>query len=82
MEAMSQMWVVMASWFTPIMLFLFFNVVIGTIVIASGMRQSNNTNISNKDLRRNPSLLSRLSSYSFSRGKVEEVVEFENRVEE
>lgn len=82
MEAVSQMWVAMASWFTPTMLFLFLNAVIGTIVITSGMRQSNNTNTSNKDLRRNPSLLARLSSYSFYRGKVEEVVEFENRAAE
>lgn len=80
MEAVSQMWVAMVSWFTPTMLFLLLNAVIGTIVITSGMRQSNNT--SNKDLRRNPSLLSRLSSFSLSRGKVEEVVEFENRAEE
>ena len=81
MEALSQMWVAMASWFTPTMLFLFLNVVIGTTVITFGMHQSNNTNISNKDFTRNPSLLSRLSSYIFSRGKVEEVVEFENRAE-
>jgi len=81
MEALSQMWVAMLSWFTPTVLFVLLNAVIGTIVVTSGMRQSNNTN-TNKDLRRNPSLLYRLSSFGLSRGRVEEVVEFENQEEE
>jgi hypothetical protein len=37
MEALSQTWVAILSMFTPIVLFVFMNVVIGTIAVTSGM---------------------------------------------
>lgn len=73
MEALPQMWASMFGWFTPTVLFVLLNVMIVTIAVSSGMRQNNNTN---KELRRNPSLISRLSSFNFSKSKSEEITEY------
>lgn len=79
MEALPQMWAAMFGWFTPTVLFVLLNVMIVTIAVTSGMRQNNNTN---KELRRNPSLLYRLSSFNFSKSRSEEITDFEKIQEE
>jgi len=60
------MWAAMLSWFTSVVLFTLLNVVIGTIVITYGMHP-NNTII--RDLKINPSLLYKLSTFNVSRDK-------------
>jgi hypothetical protein len=63
------MWVDILSWFNFIVLFLSLNVVIGTIIATSKMHQNNN----NGDLGRSPYLLYKVSTFNFSRDKVENV---------
>jgi hypothetical protein len=65
----------MLNYLTPIMLFVLLNVVVGTIIVTSQMSQKNNTN---EDLKRNPSLLYRLSIVILFRDKVEEVTKFKH----
>jgi hypothetical protein len=74
-DALLHMWVFMLNYLTPIMLFVLLNVVVGTIIVTSQMSQNNNTN---EDLKRNPSLLYRLSIVILFRDKVEEVTKFKH----
>lgn len=55
------------------------NVVFGTILVTSRVHQNKNPN---RDLRRNPYLLYRLSTLRLTKYKIEEVDEFENKEEE
>jgi hypothetical protein len=59
------------------MLFVSLNVVIRTISITYRMHQTSDTN---RDLKRNPCLLYRLSTFNLSStDKVEEVIKFEKK---
>ncbi|GLJ44066.1 hypothetical protein SUGI_0919060 [Cryptomeria japonica] len=62
-----QVWDTVQSWFTPTVLFVLLNIVIGTIAVSSRMLGNSNNNENPNGLRRAPSLLARFSSMTFNK---------------
>lgn len=70
--SLPSIWASMNSWFTPTVLFLFLNLMIGTIYITSSLATSHHhkqptptTDSQNQQLPRSPSVLQRLKSINF-----------------
>lgn len=75
------MWALFAGWFTPSVLFVFLNLTIGTIAVASTFgKQKNEQQQRGPDnpprLARSPSLLERFKSFNFSVYRSEEPYHF------
>ncbi|KAF9614181.1 hypothetical protein IFM89_015689 [Coptis chinensis] len=82
-ESIPAVWASMNSWFTPTLLFVFLNLMIGTIAVASGgfgtqkqNRENNNDNQQPGQLLRSPSLLQRVKSINLYRYKSQELNPF------
>ncbi|CAN8284335.1 unnamed protein product [Cochlearia groenlandica] len=54
------------SWFTPTILFVFLNLMIGTIAITSSLSSSNQNDSNQTQIQRSPSMIHRLRSINFS----------------
>ncbi|XP_050220214.1 pathogen-associated molecular patterns-induced protein A70 [Mercurialis annua] len=84
LTSIPSIWASLNSWFTPTVLFLFLNLMIGTIFVTSSLATpkptSNNTQ-HNHQLARSPSVLQRLKSINFhSLRSAEKTQHFDNNV--
>lgn len=73
-ESLPSIWASMHSWFTPTVLFILINVVIGTIFFSSTARKQENDDDNNKKkLSRTSSVLERLRSFNLYRQNTQEI---------
>ncbi|OVA04007.1 Protein of unknown function DUF761 [Macleaya cordata] len=79
-ESLPTIWATMNSWFTPTVLFVLLNLMIGTIFVASGFgnkpQQQNEDQQKRPQLARVPSRLERLKSMNFYRFRSEDLNPF------
>ncbi|KAL5712209.1 hypothetical protein ACHQM5_014401 [Ranunculus cassubicifolius] len=83
-ESIPAAWASLNSWFTPTLLFVFLNLMIGTIAIASGLGtqkqqqqpQDYNNNQQGQQLARSPSVLQRIRSINLYRYRSQDLTPF------